>query len=76
MNVNLGKALVKSKIADEVIAAVEVIATNRAAPTPAVLIPFVGYVEPLVAVTDTVRNTAILAMLSHLILVPQPDPQS
>jgi len=69
MNVNLKKLIEQSKITDEVLAALQTIVTSRAAPTPAVLVAFVGYVEPAVAPTDTQRNTAILAMLANLTLI-------
>jgi len=62
------EAIEKSKIQDEVIAALNIIAADRNAVTPAVLIPFVGYSEPTVAPTNAERNTAILAMLSHYVL--------
>lgn len=68
MNRFLLKAIEDSKIQDEVITAVQAISDNRAAVTPAVLIPFVGYAEPSPAPTNTERNTAILAMLAHYVL--------
>jgi len=65
MNNAFLKAIVNSGIATEVIAAVEAVSANRSVATPAVLIAFVGYVEPNVATTNLVRNTNILAMLAH-----------
>ena len=66
MNNNLLRAINGSGITDEVIAAVEAISADRTAATPAVLVSFVGYVEPTTTTpTNTVRNTAILAMLAH-----------
>jgi hypothetical protein len=68
MNRFLLSAINSSGITDEVIAAVKVIAADRAATTPAVLAAFVGYVDPLTLPTNTERNTAILAMLAHYAL--------
>jgi hypothetical protein len=68
MNRLLLKAITDSKITDEVIAAVQAVAADRSVATPAVLIAFVGYVEPTTAPSNTARNTAILAMLSHYLL--------
>ena len=65
MNINLLKAVSSSGIQEEIIIAVELIAASRAAATPAVLVAFTGYVEPTTTPTNTVRNTAILAMLAH-----------
>ena len=65
MNNSLLKAISDSGIQDEIIAAVESISANRSLPTPVVLIYFVGFVEPTVPLSDTDRNTALLAILSH-----------
>jgi hypothetical protein len=65
MNVELLKAINDSGVPKEVIAAVQLISSNRASPTPTVLVAFVGYAEPATAVTDTVRNNYILGMLAH-----------
>ena len=68
MNREFLNTIVSSGIANEVIAALKVIAANRAAATPDVLRPFTGYVDPAIMPSDTVRNTAILAMLAHYTL--------
>lgn len=65
MNKLLLKAIEDSRIATEVIAAVQAVAADRTIATPAVLIAFVGYAEPAAAITNTERNTNILAMLAH-----------
>jgi len=65
MNRFLLDAIISSGITTEVIDAVKVVAANRAAATPAILVAFTGYVAPLTPPTDTERNTAILAMLAH-----------
>ena len=69
MNVQLLNLLAKSKISNEVLVALDVICTNRAAVTPAIMKSFVGWSEPIVPLSDTERNTAILSMLSHYELV-------
>jgi len=68
MNRYLLQAIDASGIEDEVVAAVQAVSANRAVATPAILIAFVGWVEPAVATTNTERNTAILAMLAHFTL--------
>ena len=65
MNINLLKAVSDSGIQQEIIAAVQAIAADRTLPTPPVLIPFTGYVEPTTIPSNTERNTALLAMLAH-----------
>ena len=65
MNTDLLKAIDDSGVPKEVIAAVQLISSNRAAVTPAVLVAFVGFAEPATAMTDTQRNNYILGMLAH-----------
>ena len=65
MNINLLKAVSDSGIQQEIIAVVQAISADRTVATPPVLVAFTGYVEPTTTPTNTVRNTAILAMLAH-----------
>ena len=68
MNVNLRALIVSSGIGQELIAALTLVVANRAVVTPQVLIDFTGYVQPTPAPSNTVRNTAILAILARLTL--------
>ena len=68
MNNRFYKAIVDSGISEEIISAVQSIAANRTIATPVVLKHFVGWVEPITTPTNTERNTAILAIMSHYVL--------
>ena len=68
MNVNLRALIISSDIGKELIAALTLVAANRAVTTPQVLIDFTDYVNPTPPPSNTVRNTAILAILARLTL--------
>jgi hypothetical protein len=68
MNRHFLESIARSGIATEVQVALDSIVVDRTVPTPLVLKYFVGWLEPASALTDTQRNTAILAMLSHYTL--------